>query len=108
MTSNPNDLRSRLRRRLEADHREIEETAASKLRQFGESLSAVVNDALRTIEADTAAATGRLRALLLRAWLWPLVVGLNLFLGICGGCWATMQCGRYRRSATNCRRSPAR
>ena len=31
-----------------------------------------------------------MRALLLRAWLRPLVVGLSLFLGISGGSWATM------------------
>ena len=31
-----------------------------------------------------------MRALLLKAWLRPLVVGLSLWLGICGGSWATM------------------
>ncbi len=41
MTSTPNELTSRLRRRLEAEHREIEETAASELRRLGASLSAV-------------------------------------------------------------------
>ena len=51
-------------------------------------MSAVVNDALRTIEADTASAVGRLSALLRRAWLLPLVVGLSLSLGIVGGSWA--------------------
>ena len=90
MTSSPNDLTSRLRRRLETDHRQIEETAASELRRLGESLSAVASDALRTIEADTTAATGRLSALLLRAWVRPLMVGLSLSLGICAGSWAAM------------------
>ena len=52
--------------------------------------SAVRSDALRSIKADTAAATARMRALLLRAWLRPLVVGLSLFLGFSGGSWATM------------------
>ena len=88
MTSTPNELTSRLRRRLEAEHREIEETVASELRRRGESLSAVVDDALRTIEADTAAAGGRLSALLRRAWILPLVVGLSLSLGVVGGSWA--------------------
>ena len=87
MTSTPNELTSRLRRRLAADHREIEETAASELRRLGGSLNAVIDDALRTIEADTAA-VGRLSALLRRAWILPLVVGLSLSLGICGGSWA--------------------
>ena len=90
MTSNPNDVTSRLRRRLEAEREQIEETAASELRRLGESLSGAANDALRTIEADTALATGRLSAMLMRAWILPLVVGLSLFLGICGGSWATM------------------
>ena len=88
MTSTPNELTSRLRRRLEAENREIEETVASELRRRGKSLSAVVDGALRTIEADTAEGVGRLSALLLRAWLRPLVVGLSLSLGICVGSWA--------------------
>ena len=50
----------------------------------------VARNALHTIERDTAVATGRMRALLLKAWLRPLVVGLSLWLGICGGSWATM------------------
>ena len=87
MTSTPNELTARLRRRLEADHREIEERIANELQRLGGSLS-VVDDALRTIEADTAAAVGRLSALLLRAWLRPLVVGLIFSLGIIGGSWA--------------------
>ena len=87
MTSTPNELTSRLRRRLEADHGEIEERTASELRRLGGSLSAVVDDALRTIEADTAAVR-RLSALLLRAWLRPLVIGLIFSLGIIGGSWA--------------------
>ena len=89
-TSSPNDLTSRLRSRLETDRKQIEETAARELKQLGESLSAVRSDALRSIEADTAEASVRMRAMLLRAWLRPLVVGLSLFLGFSGGSWATM------------------
>ncbi|WP_420464410.1 hypothetical protein [Candidatus Palauibacter sp.] len=88
-TSGPNDLTSRLRHRLEADRQQIEETAARELERLGESLSAVASGALRSIEADTAEANARMRALLLRAWMRPLVVGLSLFLGISGGSWAT-------------------
>ena len=90
ISTTPSDLTSRLRRRLEADRKQIEETAARELAQLGESLSAVASGALHSIEADTAEATGRMRELLLRAWIPPLVVGLSLFLGICGGSWATM------------------
>ena len=81
MTSSPNDLTSRLRRRLEADRRQIEETAAREFEQLGEILSAVASDALRSIEADTVAATARVSVLLMRAWLRPLVIGLSLFSG---------------------------
>ena len=91
MTSSPNELTSRLRHRLEADRQQIEETVTRELERLGESLSAVASGALRSIEADTETATGRMRALLLRAWLRPLVVGLSLFLGISGGSWVTMQ-----------------
>ena len=70
---------------------EIEATAARELRRFGENLSDAARSALRTIEADTAAWTGLLRTLLLRAWLRPLVVGLSLLLGICGESLATMR-----------------
>ena len=90
MTSSPNDLTSRLRSRLEADRSQIEETAARELERLGERLNAVASDALRSIERDTAEATARMRALLLKACLRPLVVGLSLFLGISGGSWVTM------------------
>ena len=88
--SSPGDLTSRLRSRLEADRQRIEETAALELARLGESLSAVAGGALRFIEADTEKATARMRELLMRAWLRPLIVGMSLFLGICGGSWATM------------------
>ena len=90
MTSKANDLTERLRRRLETERRAIEELTASELQKLGANSRRVASNALRTIERDTAAATGRMRALLLRAWLRPLVVGLSLWLGICGGSWATM------------------
>ncbi|MDE0627711.1 MAG: hypothetical protein OXH99_15055, partial [Bryobacterales bacterium] len=57
----------------------------------GENLSAVASGALRSIEADAEKATARMRELLMRAWLRPLVVGMSLFLGTCGGSWATMR-----------------
>ncbi|MCY4645670.1 MAG: hypothetical protein OXE73_02110 [Gammaproteobacteria bacterium] len=89
-TSSPNDLTSRLRSRLETNRQQIEETATRELKRLGESLRGVRGDALRSIEADTAEATARMRGVLMRAWLRPLVVGLSLFLGICSGSWATM------------------
>ena len=90
MTSNPNDLTARVRNRMQADRRQIEATAASEQRRLGESLRAVANDALRTIEADTGATVARVRWMLLNAWLRPLVVGLIIFVGISGGSWGLM------------------
>ena len=91
MTSNANDLTARLRIRLETERQAIEELTASELERLGENSRRVARNALRTIEADTAVATGRMHALLLKACLRPLVVGLSLWLGICGGSWATTQ-----------------
>ena len=91
MTSNRSDLTSRLQRRLETEQAEIETTAARELKVLGESLRGVARNVLRTIEADTAAATGRIHGMLLRAWVRPLVIGLSLSLGICGGNWAAMR-----------------
>ena len=90
MTSKANDLTERLRRRLKTERRAIEELTVSELKRLGANSRRVASNALDTIERDTAAATERMRALLLNAWLRPLVVGLSLWLGICGGSWATM------------------
>ena len=90
MTSNANDLTERLRRRLESERQAIEELTASELERLGANSRRVASNVLHTIERDTAVATGRMRALLLKAWLRPLVVGLSLWLSICGGNWATL------------------
>ena len=91
MTSKQGDLTSRLQRRLGTERAEIEATAARELKVLGESLRGVAESALRTIETDTTAWTGRMSALLLRAWVRPLVIGLSLSVGICGGSWAAMR-----------------
>ena len=83
-------MTERLRRRPETERREIEELTTSELERLGENSRRVASNALRTIERDTAAATGRMHALLLKAWLRHLMVGLSLWLGIFGGSWATM------------------
>ncbi len=89
--SDPNDLTARMRNRMATDRRQIEEAAASEQRLLGENLRAVANGALRTIESDTEASVARMRGMLLKAWLRPLVVGLSLFLGFSGGSWGLMQ-----------------
>ena len=90
-TSTANDLTDRLRRRLESERREIEELTASELKRLAENSRLVARNALRTIERDTEEATGRMRELLAKAWLRPLIVGLSLWLGFFGGSWATMR-----------------
>ena len=90
MTSSQSDLTERLRQKLETERLEIEKTATRELRRLGKSLNGAASYALRSIEDDMAASTGRMRVLLMRAWLRPLAVGLSLFLGISGGSWATM------------------
>jgi len=90
-TSTANDLTDRLRRRLEDERREIEELTASELKRLAENSRRVARNALRTIERDTEEATGRMRELLAKAWLRPLIVGLSLWLGFFGGSWATMR-----------------
>ena len=90
-TSTANDLTERLRRTLESERREIEELTASELERLGENSRRVARNALRTIERDTEEATGKVRELLVKAWLRPLIVGLSLWLGFFGGSWATMR-----------------
>ncbi|MCY4400341.1 MAG: hypothetical protein OXE96_13525 [Gemmatimonadetes bacterium] len=90
-TSTANDLTERLRRRLKSERREIEELTASELGRLAENSRRVARNALRTIERDTEEATGKVRELLVKAWLRPLIVGLSLWIGFFGGSWATMQ-----------------
>ena len=91
MDSNANDLTARLGRRLENERRKIEELTANELERLGENSRRVARSALRSIERDTEEAVGRMRELLVKAWLRPLIVGMALWLGIFVGSWATMQ-----------------
>ncbi len=81
-------MTARFQRRLENERVEIQTTAARELKVLGESLRGVAQNALNTIEADTAAWIERAQRMFLRAWLWPLMFGLMLSAGICGGSWA--------------------
>ena len=90
-TSTANDLTDRLRKRLESERREIEELTARELGKLGENSLRAARNALSIIERDTEEATGKMRELLAKAWLRPLIVGLSLWLGFFGGSWATMR-----------------
>ena len=61
------------------------------LARLAENSRRAARNAPRTIECDTEEATGRIRELLLRAWLRLLIVGLSLSLVTCAGSWATMR-----------------
>ena len=76
--------------RLEHERREIEELTASELERLAENSRRVARSALRTIERDMEETTGKMRELLVKAWLRPFIVGLSLWIGICAGSWATM------------------
>ncbi|WP_420447145.1 hypothetical protein [Candidatus Palauibacter sp.] len=81
---------------MEHEHREIGEFTPSELARPAENSPRAARNALHTIERDTGVATGRMRALLPRAWLRLLTFGLSLWLGIFGGSWATMRWLRTR------------
>ncbi|MCY4645363.1 MAG: hypothetical protein OXE73_00535 [Gammaproteobacteria bacterium] len=84
-------MTERLRMRLEHERREIEELTANELERLAEHSRHVARIALRTIERDMGEATGKMRELLVKAWLRPFIVGLSLWIGICAGSWATTQ-----------------
>ena len=93
-TSTPGSLSERLRRkreeeekRIEAERQRYEALITSELQKLGESSRSAAVNALRSIESDLEAAIGRMRALLLKAWMRPLAVGISLFLGISIGSW---------------------
>ena len=58
-----------------------------QLDKLSENLKRIVNRELYTIENDTKIWSKRLSAAALKAWARPIVVGLLIFLGICGGSW---------------------
>ena len=109
MTSNANDLRAPIQQRIADQDRKLNAIDKHKLQLYGERWDAIVNDrlpiidaameqvngrivnTLRRTEAETETGIGRLHGLLRRAWLQPLVIGLSLLLGICGGSWGLMQ-----------------
>ena len=109
MPSNPNELSARIRQRIDAQDRKLDEIDERTLQAYGERWDAIVNDklpiidaameqvngrildTLRRTEAETEKGIGRMHGLLRRTWLRPLVIGLSLFLGICGASWGLMR-----------------
>ena len=84
-TSSGSDLQARLQKRAELDREQIEEVVQSQLNELSKNLKNIINCELDTIENDTKIWIKRLRSAALKAWARPIMVGLLLFLGICGG-----------------------
>ena len=91
VTSTATDFRERLQRKIERDRQTLETVTSNELKKLEDGLRNIVNGALSTIERDTGAATKRMAAMLLKAWIRPLIAGLSLFLGILLGSWGLMQ-----------------
>ena len=90
-TSSAADFSERLRQKLEQERQEIETVTGNELRRLGENLRRIGSEERRITAAATAEAIGRLRGLLLRGWLRPLVIGVVLSIGIGVGSWGAMQ-----------------
>ena len=98
MTSNANDLRDRIRRRMETEDREMNELVARELQTFGETLRERVRHKLHTIETVMETETRRIHGQLrgLRELLWrdlraDLVIVVSILLIICGASWGLMR-----------------
>ena len=85
------DFSAKLRQKLEQERHEIEAVTGNELRRLGENLRHIASEERRITKAATAEAIGRLRGMLLWGWLRPLVIGVLLSIGICGGSWGVMQ-----------------
>ena len=86
-TSSGSDLQARLQKRAEQDRQQIEALTQSELRKLAENLRQSVNDEAYIIVRDIKNHTRWMNAALWGAWLRSVVVGVMLFLGICGGSW---------------------
>lgn len=102
-TSMPSSLRERLRQRHEEDARRIaaerkryEGLIESEFAALGQSARESAAGALRTIESDLAAGTGRASALVRKAWARTLATAISLLLGISIGSWGLGQWLSYR------------
>ena len=84
-------MSARPRQKWEIDRKGVEETGAAQLRRLGESWSNAASSAQRSIEADTAAWTGRIHVPPMKGWLLTAATGLSLLVAICGAGSGTMR-----------------
>ena len=85
-TSSGTDLSTRLQQKIEQERKQIEAVTQKEFEKLEGGLRWIVSNALDTIERDTR----RISAVLRRAWIRPLVIGLMFFLGMVGGSWGLM------------------
>ena len=85
--STPPNLRDRLQHKIRAERALLDQVIETERRNFEQSFKSQLSAVLNTIESDMAVLSQRLN----RRWLPPLILGLSLSIGICGGSWATMQ-----------------
>ena len=79
-------MSTRLRQKIEQERKQIEAVTQEEFEKLEGGLRWIVSNALDTIESDTR----RISAVLRRAWIRPLVIGLMFFLGMVGGSWGLM------------------
>lgn len=96
--SNVASLKDRLRSKMEDDREQTESLIQEHLSELSENLKDSISDELNSIRKNLESETDRLnreyrklKIVLTRAWIKPLVIGLGIFLGIFVGSWGGMQ-----------------
>lgn len=96
--SNVASLKDRLRSKMEDDREQTESLIQEHLSELSENLKDSISDELNSIRKNLESETDRLnreyrklKIVLTRAWIKPLVIGLGIFLGIFVGSWGLMQ-----------------
>ena len=96
--SNVASLKDRLRSKMEDDREQTESLIQEHLSELSENLKDSISDELNSIRKNLESETDRLnreyrklKIVLTRAWIKPLVIGLGIFLGIFAGSWGLMQ-----------------
>ena len=90
-SSGTSGLTARLQQQAAQERQQIEAVIQTELATLSANSKAIVQRELSTIERDIQRGSHRLRAAALSAWMRPVVIGLLILLGICGGSWGLLQ-----------------
>ena len=90
-SSGTSGLTARLQQQAAQERHQIEAVIQIELATLSAHSKAIVQRELATIERDIQRGSQRLRTAALSAWTRPVVIGLLLLLGICGGSWGLLQ-----------------